>query len=363
MQISRGIVNAPLKIALYGTEGIGKSTFAAQAPGAIFCDTEGGTKRLDVARTPAPTSYQMIRSQIDYFIQHPAEIGTFVLDTADWAERMIIEQLCTQYKKRGLEDWDYGKGYIHVCEEFGRLLNALTDLCDKGVNIIVNCHATVRKFELPDQNGQFDRWQMKLGRKSDKADTSAMLREWADMVLFANYKTNVVNVDGKGTQKGSNKASGGKRVMYTTHAPCWDAKNRFGLADELPFEFSQIAHLFQPHDASPAPAPAPAPAPHPAAVSRPEPPTAHIEPSMIEEEDESVAPKALRDLMHADNVELWEIKYAVTGKGYYPADTPFRNYDMNFVSGVLIGAWPQVLKMILANREEIPFLNEKKEDE
>ena len=73
-----------------------------------------------------------------------------------------------------------------------------------------------------------------------------MVKEWADMVLFANYKTMVVNVDGQGVQKGKNKAQGGKRVMYTTHHSCWDAKNRYSLPDEVPFTYESIRQILEP---------------------------------------------------------------------------------------------------------------------
>ena len=55
--ITSGTIAAPVKTVLYGPEGIGKSTFAAQFPAPVFIDTEGGTKRLNVARLPAPTSW------------------------------------------------------------------------------------------------------------------------------------------------------------------------------------------------------------------------------------------------------------------------------------------------------------------
>ena len=84
--------------------------------------------------------------------------------------------------------------------------------------------------------GAYDRWEMKLSK-----NVAPLLKEWGDMVLFANYKTIVVNVDGQGAEKGKNKAQGGKRVMYTTHTPSWDAKNRHNLKEELKLEFSEIA--------------------------------------------------------------------------------------------------------------------------
>ncbi len=70
--------------------------------------------------------------------------------------------------------------------------------------------------------------ELKLQKK-----TASLVKEWADMLLFANYKTIVINVDNQGTSKGKNKAQGGQRIMYTTHHPAWDAKNRFNLPEEF----------------------------------------------------------------------------------------------------------------------------------
>ncbi|MEI3535361.1 MAG: AAA family ATPase [Bacilli bacterium] len=66
-----------------------------------------------------------------------------------------------------------------------------------------------------------------------------LLKEWCDMLLFCNYKTYVVT-----TENNTKKAQGGKRVVYTSHHACWDAKNRYGLPDELDLDFKGIAHLF-----------------------------------------------------------------------------------------------------------------------
>ena len=92
----------------------------------------------------------------------------------------------------------------------------------------MTAHAKLSKFEQPDEMGHHDRWTVKTSKQ-----VAPLIREWCDMLLFANYKTIVVK-DGDG-KNAKNKAQGGRRVMYTTHHPCWDAKNRDGLADELAF--------------------------------------------------------------------------------------------------------------------------------
>ena len=73
-------------------------------------------------------------------------------------------------------------------------------------------------------------------------------------------------------------------------------------------------------------------------------------------------PKALRDMMEEKLVSEEEIQMVVAERGYYPRSTPILNYDPNFISGVLVGAWPQVYGMIQKQREnyEIPFDEEKK---
>ena len=369
MEIIRGRKQAAKKIVIYGPEGIGKSTFAAQFPDPIFIDAEGSTAFMDVARTPKPSSFAMLLEQIKYFIANPQMLRTLVIDTADWAERMCTDDLLLAYNKKSIEDFGYGKGYVMVYEQFGSMLNLCTTLVERcGVNVIITAHAWMRKFEQPDEMGSYDRWELKLGQKTSSR-TSPILKEWADILLFANYKTYVVNVDDKGAAKGKNKVQGGKRVMYTTHHVCWDAKNRFGLADELPFDYKEVAHLF---DTIPAPEAPQAPvAELPAQTTEDAPSTAPSDETPIlpsktatsaqtteAEDGEEGVPQTLLDLMHANGVKAHEIQLAVALRGYYTNDTPIKNYATDFINGVLIAAWPQVFEMIKTNRADNPFINQ-----
>ena len=322
MQIITGIMPKAVKVVLYGPEGIGKSTFASKAPESLFIDVEGSTTRLNVRRLPAPQSYAMVLEQVNWVLHNPTVCKTLVVDTADWAQRLCTDAVCARLKIDGIEGLGYGKGYSYVFEEFGRLLNLLDQVWDKGINIIITAHAAMRKFEQPDEMGSYDRWELKLNN-SQKCSIAGMVKEWADMVLFANYETIVVKNENK---KG--KAQGGRRVMYTTHHPCWDAKNRFDLPEKLPFEFEQVAHCFL----SEAPAAQPAP----------EPETNHDPAPLI---DMSIPP-ALRQLMTQYQVTEADIRRVVSLRGYYPEDTPIQNYDPQFIDGVLIGAWQQVYNMI-----------------
>ena len=325
---------------------------AAKFPETLFCDIEDGSTHMDVARTPKPTSWNMLLTTVKDIAATPGLCKTFVLDTADWAERLCIDHVCSLHDKKGVEDFGYGKGYVFVYEEFGKLLNLLNDVIDRGIHVVILAHAQLRKFEQPDELGSYDRYELKLSKKTG-AQVADMLKEWCDMLLFLNYKTIVVNVDGNGAAKGKNKAQGGQRVMYTTHTPSWDAKNRHGLPEELPMEYDAIAAHFgnmscsapQVQVQTPPPSP-PEPESQTEAQGTDELPTDQISSSL---------PQALLDLMKPNQVLETEIMYVVAQKGYYPGGTPIENYDSAFVKGVLIGAWPQVETAVLENRDDVPF--------
>lgn len=331
MQIITGVMPKATKAVLYGPEGIGKTSFAAKAPNPLFIDTEGSTTRLNVRRLPAPQSFAMVMEQIQWVIYNPQVCGTLVVDTADWAQRLATDAVCAKLKVSGIEDLNYGKGFVYVYEDIGRMLNLLDQVVDRGINVILTAHAAMRKFEQPDEMGSYDRWELKLNN-SQKCSIAGMVKEWADMVLFANYETIVVKNENK---KG--KAQGGQRVMYTAHHPCWDAKNRFDLPEKLPFDYEKVAHCFLQPAAGTVPAP----------QAVPEPVTTPVEaPPADQPSDPYGIPPALLQLMKQYNVREQDIQRVVAMRGYYPESTPIRNYDPQFVEGVLVGAWQQVYNMI-----------------
>ncbi|HCW27684.1 MAG TPA: hypothetical protein DGF66_07575 [Lachnoclostridium sp.] len=382
MQIIRGKIPCAKKVLIYGPEGIGKSTFASRFPEPVFIDTEGSTKDMDVARFEKASSWTMLLDQVRYVKMNPSVCRTLVIDTADWAEQMCVANLCARYGKKGVEDFGYGNGYVYAKEEFGRFLNVLEEVVDAGVNVVLTAHAQMRKFEQPDELGSYDRWELKLGKKTS-SQTAPLAKEWADMVLFANYKTWSVAVDDKGKKR---KAQGGARVMYTSHHPCWDAKNRYGLPEEMPFEYESIRSIIEggnqtaakreqpaePVITSPSAPPVQTPTPPPA-EKIPEQPvqqTMDLTPpanegsvgeaftgKMSDFEPDARIPKALRDLMISNNVNEWDVQRVVEARGYFPGDMPVYDYPKDFIEGVLVGAWDQVYAMIkeMNEKEAIPF--------
>lgn len=336
MQLIRGKqMHNAYKICLYAPEGIGKTTFASHMPNPVFIDTEGGSGFLDVVRTPRPTSWTALMEQIRYFVDHPQELGTLVIDTLDWAEKLCIEQICAAKQIKGIEDIPYGKGYVYVAEEFARMLNLLEDLRLRGVHIFLVAHAMLRKFEQPDEMGSYDKWELKLSKK-----VAPMVKEFVDALLFANYEIIVVKNEEK-----KNKAQGGRRVMYANHHPCFDAKNRFGLPDKLPLDFAQLAPLFWPVVQQPEPQPAELPV-----IADPDPDCPFAGPAP--EAPDGIPPE-LWALMQRSGVGEAEVVEAVAAAGYFPANMQIKQYPQDFINH-LINVWDQVYIFIqkIQNRKE-----------
>ncbi len=344
MNIVKGKQIKPLKCVMYGPEGIGKTTFASRWPRPLFLDFEGGTGRLNVDRVPV-ASYPELEQVMAHIAQDHADYRTLVFDTADWLDRQITRAVCDAAGKKGIEEFGYGKGFTFLAEKWAAFLDRLNRFGEStGLHLVFLAHATLRKFEQPDESGAYDRWELKCAKP-----VCPLLKEWADMLLFANYKTIVVNDNGK------SKVSGGKRVIYTTHHPCWDAKNRFGFPDELAFDPAALAPELvtvirensQEKAETPKPAvvPVQTPPPPPVPVEKPAPAAA-----AVENPEKAEALRQVKTLMEMSGVSPAQLSAEVARCGVCPAGTPIEQYNLPTLKRIAAG-W-EVIKNNIKKQEQ-----------
>ena len=396
--ITRGIIPTAKKVVIYGPEGIGKSTFASHFPEPVFIDTEGSTKALNVVRVDVH-GWKDIKDAATEIILGRAGVPcrTLVLDTADWAEAMCADYVCTQNRWNSLSSPGYGTGYRVNWETFKELIEIFNGAIANNINVVITAHAFMRKFEQPDEAGAYDRWEMKL-QNSPKANIAATVKEWADMVLFANYRVIVSDKD----KQGKGKAQGGRRVMYASHHPCWDAKNRYGLPDMMDFDYQAIAGII---DGAPTAPTAPARAPEPAkpkeqpktaekpavkaaenqatATAAPkaapknqeppkteppkaepkettqEPPKAEAKYVVRGEVLDERLPEPLRSAMTTYDVAEWDLRNVIEARlpGTFPHDSKLYELPREFFAQWAIPNMPKIAAMAKKSREdeEIPF--------
>ncbi|MBS0289296.1 MAG: ATP-binding protein [Proteobacteria bacterium] len=228
----------PIRVVLYGVEGIGKSAFASKAPDPIFIATEDGTSQLDITRFPMANDWESVLKFVTLLLKEEHAYKTLVLDSLDWAERLCIDGICQQKKINSIVDLPYGNGYVEVAKQFERLVRGLDLLYKKGMHVILIAHAQIKTFNNPEFEN-YDRYQLKLYEK-----VASIFKQWCDCLLFANFET-FVSEAGDGFHKRHIAQSYGTRVLYTEHRAAFDAKNRYQLPFKMELDTKKFFHACQ----------------------------------------------------------------------------------------------------------------------
>lgn len=228
--ISSGVKKRAQRIVLYGPGGVGKTTLAGLAPGAVFFDLEPGSDYLPVRRVepPRPWDFELLRQAI----QSMPDAQTYVIDSATKAEELTIAWTLVNVPKekggaaKNVEDYGFGKGYQHVYDSFLPLLGDMDRAIEAGHNIVLVAHECTA--DCPNPAGEdFIRYEPRLqSPKSGKASIRDRIFEWADWVGYIGF--DVLAQDGKGRGTGT-------RTVYFEQRPTWRAKGRGAAAREYPW--------------------------------------------------------------------------------------------------------------------------------
>ena len=246
--ITKGRITAPPRILCYGPEGVGKSTLGSKAENPIFLCREAGTEQLPVDRLPEATMWRDAPPDSDgikrdvisltdslRFGEH--DYRTLVVDTLDWLEPLLFQYICHSGPKKVesivLAYGGYGKGYEVAINEWRSWLAQLDALRrERGMTILLLAHSHIKSFNNP-EGENYDRYQLKMNEKG-----AGILKEWSDAVLFAHQ---MVHAAGKEThEKKKFGVSDQVRYLFTQRRPAWDAKNRFGLPEQMPLSWPDL---------------------------------------------------------------------------------------------------------------------------
>ena len=238
--IKTGATPTALRLLVYGTPGIGKTTWAAQIPGALFLTCEDGGGDMDYARIEVG-SWRVLMETLTEIDREgvPEGYRVLVLDTINGFSERCIEFVCERMRVDSIEEPGFGKGYTALQEEQCRARDTLDRIRVKhGIHIVLIGHAHVKTFNDP-TGPAYDRYMLRMHEK-----VSAVWVAWADVVAFATMDVTV-----KGGKRGKEiedpmakgKATGGERTMFLSSAPAYEAKNRFNLPDELPLSWPAFA--------------------------------------------------------------------------------------------------------------------------
>lgn len=235
-QITTGRERKPRRVMLYGTQGIGKSTWAASAPKPIFIQTEDGLGEIDCDKFPVAKTFDEVMASLGELYTEKHGYRTVVVDSLDWLERLIWADICRQREVKNIDDIEYGKGYgfaLTLWRDFIEGLSALR--ADRGMTPILIAHAKIERFQNPETDA-YDRYSPRIHKTA-----AHLIQEWADEVLFASYKVFTKQTEEAFKKKRTQGIGTGERVIRTMERPAYQAKNRLNLPDELSLDWNAYA--------------------------------------------------------------------------------------------------------------------------
>lgn len=222
--------NLPGRYVVHAPEGWGKTSLAAHGPKPIFLQIKdtGLETLIDAGQLPETPHlpgelepWGNLLKAISWLTTSEHQYKTLVIDTLDGAEQLCFEHvIATQYGGELDKFMAWYKGYDTAPRTWRHLLIALDKLrAIKKMSILCLAHSKLIKKRNPSGED----WVAHVPNLHDKI--WAVTKEWADAILFGNFSL-LVNKEGK--------ASGGTiRTIYTQHTPMYDAKNRYGLPQEI----------------------------------------------------------------------------------------------------------------------------------
>jgi hypothetical protein len=229
-------VARPPRIVLYGTAGIGKSTFAAAAEATVFIPTEEGLDAIQTDAFPLCKTFEDVIDCIATLISDEHAFKTVVLDSADWTERLVHGRVAADNNVATIDAIGYGKGYKAAVDYWRQILDGLDVLRnEKGMQVILLAHSQIKRFDDPLAD-PYDRYQLDL-----HSAVASVVTEWCDVLLFANQRYSTVKSEVGFNQKVTRAVGNGDRVIYTQERPGWHAKSRWSLPDTLPLDYSKFS--------------------------------------------------------------------------------------------------------------------------
>lgn len=231
--IKTGKQATPRRTMIYGPGGIGKSTWASQFPNPIFIDIEGGVDDIDVPKIECDDLVSVYNA-LQGLVTEEHSFETVVIDSADWFERLIWNQLCDESSHADIAEFGFGQGYSKAVGRLDEFVKVFDILRKNGIAVVIVAHSDIKKFSNP--NGEsYDRYQPKMHHSF-----ASRLIEWCDEVFFCNYKVFTREIK-DGVKKRSVGASNGERVMYSTETPGHIAKSRLPIPAEVPLAYSEYS--------------------------------------------------------------------------------------------------------------------------
>lgn len=228
---------------IYGVDGIGKTSLAAEFPAPLYLPTAGerAPSDLDMPTPGTITTIDDLWAVIGELMTTDDEgslahdFRTLIIDSMDGLEPLMNAVTCTRIGADSIGSNDkgspaaFGQGDVQADVEWGQFMDACDDLARAGITVVMLAHPEIKRFDSPTTD-PYDRYQVKLRKRA-----AALIRERSDVVAFMNTRVSIKSKT-VGIKKEVTHAEGKERQIHLTESAGFVAKNRFSMPDTVPYK-------------------------------------------------------------------------------------------------------------------------------
>ncbi|RUM98996.1 ATP-binding protein [Pseudaminobacter arsenicus] len=226
--------NPPITL-LYGVDGIGKTSLAAEWPDPLYLPTEGERPPSDVEMATPGTigSLDDLFNVFGELLESKHDFKSIVIDSLDGLEPLVWRATCARLGVNSIEEPGYGRGYVEADTEWNDFLGGVAALSQAGIYVVQLAHPEIVRFDSPITD-PYSRYGIKMHKRA-----AALLRERADVVGFLNYRISIKEKEVARQTKIAHAEGGKERQIHLNEGAGFVAKNRFGMPDSITYRKGQ----------------------------------------------------------------------------------------------------------------------------
>lgn len=234
----------PPSMVVYGVDGVGKTSLAAEWPEPLYLATEGERPPSDVEMATPGTieSYDQMLDMFGELLGGGHDFKSVIIDSLDGFESLVWAATSRRLGISSIEEAGYGKGYIEADTEWKEYLAAVGALSRAGIYVVQLAHPEIVRFDSPTSD-PYSRYTIKLHKRAN-----ALVREHADVVGFMNYRISLKEKDVGFNKKISHAEGGNQRQIHLSEKAGFVAKNRFSMPDAIDYRkghgFGELAKFW-----------------------------------------------------------------------------------------------------------------------
>lgn len=225
----------PPVVLLYGVDGIGKTSLAAEFPSPIYLATEGERPPSDVELVTPGTieTFDDLLNVFDELLTQDHDRRTVIVDSIDGLEPLVWSATCARLGVTSIEEPGFGRGYMEADREWNEYLAAVAALSNAGMYVVQLAHPEIIRFDSPTTD-PYSRYQPKIHKRAN-----ALVREKSDVVAFMNYRVTIKEKEVARQTKVAHAEGGKERQVHVNEGPGFMAKNRYSMPDAIAYRKGQ----------------------------------------------------------------------------------------------------------------------------